>query len=149
MTATSHAIIGTVIAAKIGNPALAIPLAVLSHLAADAFPHWDSGTNEHKKGRRRVMYEAFVDVATGFALSYLLLRFLFPQTDLLYGFMIVLFAQSFDWITAPYYFFNIKTPPFTWSYKFSKLFDNQLDKPWGIIWQALAIVVIVGAAKIV
>jgi len=34
MTATGHAIIGTVIAAKIGNPYLAIPLAIVSHLAA-------------------------------------------------------------------------------------------------------------------
>ena len=52
MTATGHAIIGTVIAVKIGNPALAVPLAIASHIAADAFPHWDEGTNSKKKVRK-------------------------------------------------------------------------------------------------
>ena len=49
MTATTHALIGTIIAAKIGNPALAIPIAIASHIAADAIPHWDTATNRKKK----------------------------------------------------------------------------------------------------
>lgn len=39
MTATAHAIIGTVIAAKVGNPVLAVPIALASHIIADAIPH--------------------------------------------------------------------------------------------------------------
>lgn len=45
MTATGHAIMGTALAAAIPNPYLGIPIAILSHIACDAFPHWDTGTN--------------------------------------------------------------------------------------------------------
>lgn len=148
MTATSHAIIGTVIAAKFGNPQLAIPLALISHLAADFIPHWDVATNRKKKSKRRLISDAYFDVVLGFALSLILLIFLFPKTNTSYAFLIILVSQSFDWITAPYYFFNIKLPPFTWAYHLQKLFDNELEKPWGIINQIIVIVALVVLAKI-
>lgn len=145
MTATGHAIIGTVIAVKIGNPALAVPLALASHIAADAFPHWDEGTNG-KKSKERIIVEAVFDVLIGFAISYLIIFVLFPQTNLLYAFLIILISQSLDWLTAPYYFFGIK--PFKIFYKFQKMFDNRMDKPWGIINQVAILVLIVILAKI-
>ena len=145
MTATGHAILGTVIAAKVGNPALAIPLAIASHVAADLFPHWDEGTNG-KKSKKRIATEAVFDVLIGFAISYLIIFLLFPQTNLLYVFLMILVAQSFDWITAPYYLFGIK--PFKIFYKFQKLFDNPQDKPWGIINQVVILVILVILAKI-
>ena len=36
-----HTIVGATIAAKIGSPWLALPLAFLSHFAADLLPHWN------------------------------------------------------------------------------------------------------------
>ncbi|MBI2034986.1 MAG: hypothetical protein HYT11_04605 [Candidatus Levybacteria bacterium] len=90
MTATSHAIIGAVIAAKISNPILAIPIAIFSHIAADAFPHWDTGTHKPNKSRRRFFLETLVDVTTGFILSYAVLQFIAPSTNLLYAFMIII-----------------------------------------------------------
>jgi membrane-bound metal-dependent hydrolase YbcI (DUF457 family) len=45
MTATGHAIIGVAIAATIPNPFIAVPIAIGSHILADIFPHWDTGTN--------------------------------------------------------------------------------------------------------
>lgn len=135
MTATGHAIIGTLIATKIGNPALAIPLAIASHVAADYFPHWDVGTNRNNKTPKRVLIESGIDVALGFLASYLILTFLFPQTDIFYAFMIVIAAQLPDWLMAPYFFFKIKA--FKWAYQFGKLTNKELDKPWGIINQAI------------
>ena|SRR3989344_1216289 len=146
MTATGHAIIGTVIAVKIGNPQLAVPLAFASHIAADAFPHWDEGTNGKKKSKEKLIKEAVFDVLLGFAISYLIILLLFPQTSLLYAFLIILASQSLDWITAPYYFFGIK--PFKIFYKFQKTFDNRMDKPWGIINQVAILALIVILAKI-
>ena len=146
MTATGHAIIGTVIAVKIGNPQLAVPLAFASHIAADAFPHWDEGTNGKKKSKGRLVKEAVFDVLLGFAISYLIILVLFPQTSLLYAFLIILTSQSLDWITAPYYFFGMK--PFKIFYKFQKTFDNRMDKPWGIINQIAILALIVILAKI-
>lgn len=148
MTATGHAIIGTVIAAKIGNPALAIPIALASHLAADAFPHWDVATNAKKKTRERLIIEAFFDVAIGFALSFLILILFFPKTNPIYAFSIIIASQFFDWATAPYYMFGLKLPPFTWVHRMQKLFDNRLDKPWGIISQIAILILLIIIAKI-
>lgn len=39
MTATSHAIIGASISLAVAQPAVALPLAFLSHFVADALPH--------------------------------------------------------------------------------------------------------------
>lgn len=147
MTATGHAIIGTVIAAKIANPLLAIPLAILSHVAADAFPHWDSGTNEKTKGRNRVKQEAYIDVIIGFLISYALIVFLFPTTNLFYAFVVIIAAQLLDWLTAPYYFFHLKIPPFTWAYRLQKKFDNVMDAPWGIITQVTILILLVYIAS--
>lgn len=151
MTATSHAVLGTIIAAKIGNPALAIPLAFTSHILADMFPHWDIGTNGHRKNKKSLKLEfiqAVLDVAFGFILSYLLIFLFFPSTNLKYAFFLIIISQSLDWVTAPYYFFDIKTPPFQWVYKFQKMYDNRLDKPWGIINQIAIIAVVLILAKI-
>lgn len=146
MTATGHAVIGTVIAAKIGNPALAIPIALASHVAADFFPHWDMATNRKKKTKQKIFLQTFFDVIIGFVLSFILLQVFFPTTNVLYGFFIVFISQSFDWIMAPYYFFNIKI--FKWMYDFQKKFDHELNKPWGIINQVGILVLIVILAKI-
>lgn len=148
MTATGHAIIGTVIAAKIGNPYLAVPIALLSHIAADLFPHWDTATNVDKKGKERVIAETFFDIALGFFIAYFLIAYVFPTTNPIYTIFIILAAQSLDWLTAPYYFFKIKTPPFTWAYNFQKMFDNKLKEPWGIINQIVILFIIVFLAKI-
>lgn len=145
MTASGHAVIGTVIAAKVGNPALAIPLALASHVAADLFPHWDEGTNE-KKTKQTVALQAVADVIFGFIISYVIIFFLFPVTDLFYVFFMIIIAQAFDWLTAPYYLFGVKE--FKIFYKFQKLFDNEMPAPWGIINQVAVLIILVILAKV-
>lgn len=140
MTATGHAVIGTIIAAKIGNPYLAAPLALVSHMLADMFPHWDTATNRRKKSKQRIFIDTIFDVLVGFLISYLMIQFLFPKTDLLYTFVIVIISQSPDWLMAPYYFFHMKI--FKWMYDLQKKFDSSLDKPWGIINQIAILIFI-------
>ena len=149
MTATGHAVIGVVIASGVSNPVIGIPLAIVSHLAADAFPHWDVATNVKKKSRERLFLDSAIDVFLSFFLSYLLIHFFFPKIDLLYAFAMVFAAQLLDWTTMPYYFFGIKLPPFTWSYRLQKKFDNSLDKPWGIIWQVAVLMFLVYYATLI
>lgn len=152
MTATSHAVLGTVIAAKIGNPALAVPIAIISHLAADAIPHWDVATHRGKKDIKKLILDLFLDVLLSFALSFVLLSLLFPKTNLSYAFLIIIASQLLDWLTGPYYLFdylfNIHPPPFSWFYRLQKKFDHQLDKPWGIITQVGVIILVLILAKI-
>lgn len=145
MTATSHAIIGTIIAAKIGNPALAIPIAITSHIVMDAIPHWDTATNRRKKAFKKMFIDSFFDVTIGFVLSYLLIFLFFPKTNLAYAFVIIIASQFFDWVTAFYYFFHIKA--FKWAYSFQKLFNNDLDLPWGLVTQIILILVLLVLAK--
>lgn len=146
MTATGHAIIGTVIAAKVGNPALAIPLAIISHFIADAIPHWDVATHRKQKTKGNLIIEAFSDVILGLVLSFLILTLFFPTTNLTYAFTMILVSQGPDWLTAPYYFFGIKS--FKWAYKLQKFFDKDLDKPWGIITQIALLILIIIIAKV-
>src|SRR3989344_7625519 len=145
MTATGHAIIGTVIAAKVGNPFLAIPLAIATHFITDAIPHWDIATHRKEKSKANLILEAISDVLLGFVLSFLLLVFLFPATSPYYAFLMILVSQAPDWLTAPYYFFGIKS--FKWAYKLQKFFDKELDKPWGIITQIALLILIILIAK--
>ncbi len=147
MTATGHALIGTVIAAKIGNPALAAPIALASHFAADVIPHWDTGLHRKENGKKKFLIQSSVDVALGFVASYILISLLFPSTDLLYAFFIIIIAQLPDWLTAPYLFFDMKFPPFSWSYRLQKAFDNPLGVPWGIINQVAAVIFIIALGK--
>lgn len=146
MTATGHAIIGTVIAAKIANPYLAIPIAISSHFAADLFPHWDTATNLRKKGVTRVFTETIIDVFLGLTTSYLVLNYLSPSADFSYALLIIIFAQLPDWLMSPYVFFKIKL--FKWAYDIQQPFNKKLDKPWGIINQIAVLVLIVILAKV-
>jgi hypothetical protein len=148
MTATGHALIGTVIAAKIGNPALAIPIALGSHFLADALPHWDTGTNREKKSKTRFVVESTIDLLLGFILSWVLIVLLFPSTNLLYAFIIIIVSQLPDWLTAPYLFLDWKFPPFTWIYEFQKKFDTEKQLPWGFINQVVVIVGLILLTKI-
>jgi len=145
MTATGHAIIGTLIAAKIGNPVLAIPIAIVSHVVIDTVPHWDTATNRKNKSFKKLFWQSFLDVILGFILSYLIVFSLFPKTNLIYVFIMIIAAQLLDWVTALYYFFRIKS--FKCVYSFQKLFNNDLGLPWGGITQIAVILILVAAAK--
>lgn len=144
MTATGHAVIGVAIAAVFPDPIVAIPIALLSHVAADAFPHWDIGTNRSKKPKDRFVQEAVFDLILSYVVTFALVTFLFPQTNLIYAYAVVIAAQFLDWASAPYVFLKITKPPFFyWAYKFQKQFDNRLDKPWGIIGQISVLVALI------
>lgn len=148
MTATAHAVIGTVIAAKIGNPFLAVPLAFASHFLADMFPHWDLGTHRREKTRIRFFLEACTDLVLSFLVTYTMVVFLFPQSDIFYTYFIVLVSQSPDWLMAPYLFFKIKFPLFKFAYTIQHKLNYRLDKPWGIINQAAVLLFITALAKL-
>ncbi len=150
MTATGHAVIGVALAAAIPNPMIGIPIAVLSHIPADLFPHWDIGTNRKSKGEKKFVYGAFADVIISYLVTFLLVAFVFPQVNIVYALAMVFASQFFDWLAAPYVFLRLMKPPiFYWTYKFQKTFDNRLDKPWGIIGQvAILLLLLVFVVKL-
>lgn len=72
---------GAVIALTVKQPALAIPLAFLSHFVQDTFPHWNYGVSR-SKGKPQFFNRQFYELLiTDFLLSVTLmvvLAFLFP-----------------------------------------------------------------------
>lgn len=144
MTATGHALIGTALAVSIPNPVIGIPLAILSHIAADAFPHWDTGYGRRKKPFTTFFAESLFDLFLSFFLPFIIVYFFFPETNYMYLYTMVIAAQLFDWLTAPYIFLNLKKFPFDLPYKFQIKFDNPIGLPWGLVGQ----VAVVGALLI-
>ncbi len=146
MTATSHALVGTVIAAKIGDPLLAIPLALGSHIILDMIPHWDALTTRKEKGKTKTVIDVAIDGLFAILLSYLLITFVFPGTSLIYAIVIISAALLEDVLAAPYLFLDWKFFPFYQFYRFTKLTDNRLNHGIKLnnIWGKLDQVVIVG-----
>lgn len=142
MTATGHALIGTALAVSISNPVIGVPLAILSHIAADAFPHWDTGWKMKEKPFLRFFAESVFDLLLSLTLPFVIVYLFFPETSYVYTFIMVISAQLFDWLTAPYIFLKWKFFPFDLPYKFQKLFDNPIGPPWGVIGQVAVIVIL-------
>lgn len=140
MTATAHALIGASIAVKITNPLLAIPIAILSHFAADLIPHWDAGTNHREKTLTRLKLEATADVLLGFVFAYLIFS---KFVDPLYLFVIIIAAQLPDWLEAPSWMFGIKVPPFTWLDWLGHKLQSRLQLPWGLVTQVVVVGILV------
>lgn len=52
MTATNHVLAGALIASYVHNPWVAIPVAVASHFAMDAMPHFDAPVNVDRDAKK-------------------------------------------------------------------------------------------------
>src|SRR3989338_6702261 len=111
MTATGHAVIGTVIAAKIGNPTLAIPIALASHVVADYFPHWDTATNRKTKTKARfLLYNIFFFLFLFFFFFFFLI-FFFMERVLFFFFLFFFAIFFFVFLPPPFFFPNGNFPP--------------------------------------
>ncbi|MDO8503416.1 MAG: hypothetical protein Q7S60_01870 [bacterium] len=106
-----HTIVGAALAAKIGNPALALPLALASHFVLDMLPHWNPHLRTEKrtlgdirpKTKRIVMIDVVVSIVVGVAIATTVL----PDTK---HFIVVLLGAFLavlpDVLEGPYFFFN-------------------------------------------
>lgn len=139
MTATAHALIGASIAAKISNPVIGIPLAILSHFIADLVPHWDAGTNHRKKSSMRLKMEAAADVLLSMALTVL---FFWGRVEPIYLFTMVFAAQLPDWLEAPSWMFGLKIPPFSWLDYLGHKLQSRMQLPWGLVTQIVTVGII-------
>lgn len=146
MTATAHALIGVAIASKLGNPYLAVPIAIASHVAADMVPHWDTNFDRKKMTKIQLKMYAAADVILSFITASGVSLLFFPQTNIFYSLIIVFFAQLPDWFLTPYYFFGIKQ--FKWAYDFGKATNREAPLPRGIINQIIVVGLVLLIAKV-
>jgi hypothetical protein len=99
MTATNHALTGAIIGLTIGNPLIAIPLAIASHFVMDAIPHFGTEGDVPSFLRKNSFLLLLVGDAALCGLLVLLLVLLRPENWLLASFC-AFFATSPDllWI---------------------------------------------------
>ncbi|MBP6913015.1 MAG: hypothetical protein KBC00_00170 [Candidatus Levybacteria bacterium] len=145
MTATGHAVIAALIAAKFTNPYIGLPLALVSHFAADMVPHWDAGTHHHSKTRAQLFQESVIDVLASIIAAYIIYTLVAPQGDYLYLYLTVFVSQLPDWIMAPYIILGIRGKYIGWSkwmYVIQHKMNARLDKPWGILTQIGTIILL-------
>ncbi|MGE5042155.1 MAG: hypothetical protein ACM3IJ_04600 [Candidatus Levyibacteriota bacterium] len=145
MTATGHALVAALIAAKFHNPYVAIPASFVSHFALDLIPHWDTGLHHRDKTKQALVIESGIDVGISFLSAYVLYHGVLGGTDSILLFASVIAAQLPDWITAPYLILrtnNVFSQWSKWMYKVQHLINSRLDQPWGIVTQVATVFIL-------
>ncbi|OGY07801.1 MAG: hypothetical protein A2782_01515 [Candidatus Blackburnbacteria bacterium RIFCSPHIGHO2_01_FULL_43_15b] len=113
MVELPHAVVGAAIAYKIGNPALALPLSLLSHFALDLLPHWNPHLNREmkeyghitKRTQKVIISDVVLSLLAGSYIAYQVHPDLKREVVILLGaFMGVLP----DLAEAPFFFFRSK-----------------------------------------
>lgn len=146
MLETPHVIVGAAIATKLGNPALAIPIAFGSHFILEKVPHWNPHINTEKKTYGKITKKStnIIIADSVFALisgTYIASRAL-PNTGLFFTILFACFASVLpDVIEGPYYFLNIKSKFMDGWIKFQKSLQNDTSEIPGLATQLITIIV--------
>ena len=111
MLQTPHVIVGTAIAIKIGNPYLALPLALASHFVLDRVPHWNphTYTEAMKFGipKKQTIGLILVDIVVAFVLGLLIADRFLPDYGRALIILLAAFASvSFDIAKHPFFLFK-------------------------------------------
>lgn len=145
VTATTHALIGAAIAAKVPNPALSAGLIFSSHFLLDLIPHWDFGSDWRSRPKFKTGLLAVADTVMGFTLTYFLFASKLPLEWLI---LAPVLANIPDWLEIPWYIFFAhpkKRQPasgasilekFSFSiYQCENMFHTKADRNFGILTQ--------------
>lgn len=149
MTATAHALVGGAIAASISNPAIALPLASLSHPILDMIPHWDLGIGWRSKNKVTLFAESVLDLVVGIILAFLIFG---KGVDPIYFLLCIFFSEIWDILMMPYLLVGWKFPPFSTAYNLQHKIQKHTKLtflPWGIATQAVSVGIIVFALRFV
>jgi len=143
MTATAHAVVGTLIAARFSDPLVSVPLSFVSHYLTDIIPHWDSSTNRVKKSEKRHLIEAMIDGGVGLVISGFVYFYIFGLTDYFYLYLVVGFSLLPDILTVfTRFIIKKKNVLWDWNNNLQKKLNRKMQLPWGILTQVIAVGVI-------
>jgi hypothetical protein len=150
MMATAHTLVAGAIAAKVGNPALTIPLALTSHFLLDSIPHWDFGTNWRNRTKLITGIYACVDTVFGITWAYYLFHTKVTPIVLIPTLIVSVLP---DWLEAPWYILyanpNHSEPSKNASlleqfvyrtYKATNVVHSKAPFPWGLISQIVTVI---------
>ncbi len=110
MTATNHALTGSIIGLAVGQPLIALPAAFLSHFICDALPHYGSADPERTLKTRGFRNYLITDASLCFMLV-----------------LILAFTRPEDWLLAAFCAFLAASPDFFW---INKYVTTRAGKPW-------------------
>ena len=130
MTATNHAITGAIIATVIHKPAIALPIALLSHFATDAIPHFGyGGHGGYRQAIKRKLQKAMMLADPIAFVPFLLI--LITRHASIWVYLAAFLAVSPDLHDFIAYFFFKKDTG--WN-RFSKLASaiQWCERPWGV-----------------
>ncbi len=102
MIATTHALVGAMIASRLQNPILAPIAGFASHFVLDSIPHWDFGTSWQTRSKTITGIIAIADTLIGIVGAFLLFSRLVHPWILL---ATIAAAELPDWLEAPWYMF--------------------------------------------
>ena len=113
MLETPHVAIGAALAVKVGNPYLAIPLALLSHFVLDRVPHWNphfyTEMKKYGKPSKKSTTLAIIDSLVALGLGLTIAASALPDTNKAILVVVCsLMAVLPDQIKAPFFFFKDK-----------------------------------------
>lgn len=105
----AHALTGGVIAYKIGNPLVSLPISFLSHFIVDLLPHWNPSLSKEKKKfghiKKRTLELIVLDSLFGLFLGLSLASKKLPDTKAAIFVLLGCFLGVLpDLLEAPYYF---------------------------------------------
>lgn len=144
MLETPHVIIAAAIAAKIGRPELALPLALASHFVLDMVPHWNPHINQEvektgsvsKKSTVIIIIDSTVALFSGSYIAYQAL----PN----YPLVLTILAASFlsvlpDLAEAPYFFMKLRSKIMGQWISSHRKFQSNAPVFWGLLTQILIV----------
>lgn len=113
MLETPHVIVGAAIATKVANPALALPLAFMSHFVLDKTPHWNPHLNTEVDNNDKVSRRSTNIVIADVTLSLISGAFIASKVLPNINHALTILAACFfsvlpDIVEGPYFFLNIR-----------------------------------------
>jgi hypothetical protein len=144
MLSIAHGATGALIASKIPNPFISIPLALLSHYAEDRVPHWDVGQGlVSGKGSKKAAFlnELFFDFPLSIIFIYVFFQMGHPlDWKVWLGWFLGLLP---DFLEFPYIFLNMRFTPIKQLARIHKWAHRSTpSKFWGLLPQLFVILLI-------
>lgn len=144
MLETPHVAIGAVIATKIPNPFIAIPLAFMSHFILDKVPHWNphiiTETKKFGKPTQKSTNIIIADCVTALIFGSAVAYSTLPNINMAISVMLCSFFSILpDLVEFPYFYFKRRDKFYTvWS-SFQKSIQNDTTPFWGLLIQIVTI----------
>ena len=144
MIETPHVVVGAAIAMKVANPALALPLALGSHLVLDKIPHWNphlfTETKKFGKPTKRSTFIVAADIITSIIIGISIARLALPNTTLSLTVIAACFLSVLpDIVEGPYFFLNFRPKLIERWIKFQRSFQVNVNFIPGMLTQILTV----------